>query len=99
VLGDDDRVYRQVALPREFGKVVAYLEDDTLKAQAFPLTQNLDRLEVLDLDEFRAYQVPVQTVADRTGINFGRSVIAAGGRSPQSAAGPRPLWSLDDIRW
>lgn len=99
VLADDDRVYRQVALPREFWKVVAYVEDGQLKAQAFLLTQNLDRLEVLDLDEFRAYQVPVQTLTERTGVDFGQAVTEAGGRAPQSAVGPRPLWSLDDIRW
>ena len=46
----DDRVFRGVKLPREFYKVIAFVEGGKLKARAFLLTQNLDQLEALDLD-------------------------------------------------
>ena len=58
VFQDDDRVYRGVQLPREYWKVIAFAEGGRLKARAFLLTQNLDQLEALELDEFRVFQPP-----------------------------------------
>lgn len=68
VLRDDDRVYRGVALPREFWKVIAWEEDGGLTARAFLLTQDLDPLESIDLGEFETYQVSLAEVAERTGV-------------------------------
>jgi endonuclease G len=105
VFRSDDREYRGVKIPREFFKVIAYMEDGRLEARAFLLTQNIEQLEVLDLDEFRVYQVTLQEVEKRTQVRFPRALKAAdsfteplrsGLESPQERA---PLRSLADIRW
>jgi hypothetical protein len=43
VFTTDDRVFRNVALPREFWKVITFVEAGVLKTSAFLLTQNLDQ--------------------------------------------------------
>ena len=53
VFREDDREFRNVKLPREFWKVIVFVEDEKLKVKAFLLTQNLDELEAFDLDQFR----------------------------------------------
>ncbi|TWS18431.1 DNA/RNA non-specific endonuclease [Tsukamurella asaccharolytica] len=100
VFGDDDRTYRGVALPREFFKVVAFVGDGKLVARGFLLTQNLDRLEALELDEYRAYQVSLRTIEERTRLRFpddlhGGDTYAA----PESLTAHEPLASLGDIAW
>jgi hypothetical protein len=57
VFQDDDRVYRGTGFPREYWKILAFIEQGQLKSRAFLLTQNLDQLEALELDEFRVFQV------------------------------------------
>ncbi|MBT2368848.1 DNA/RNA non-specific endonuclease [Streptomyces sp. ISL-10] len=54
---EDDRFFRDVQIPREYWKVIAFSENGELKAKAFLLTQNLNQLEALELDEFRVFQV------------------------------------------
>ncbi|GAA1379918.1 DNA/RNA non-specific endonuclease [Luteococcus sanguinis] len=99
VFSDDDPVYREVALPKEFWKVVIFVEDDELKARAFLLTQKLDRLEILDLDEFGTYQVSVAELSKRTGLDFGDALVAAGALGAGALYAPRPIEALRDIRW
>ena len=74
VLDSNDPVYRTVQIPREFWKVICYVDDDTntLLHHAFLLTQaDLIRgLEALDLDEFKVFEVPIQEIADRIGFTF-----------------------------
>lgn len=99
VFGDADPVYRGVALPREFWKVVAYVDGDVLKARAFLLTQRLDRLESLDLDEFRTYQVTLADLTERTGVRFDDALTAAQDLEDVAAALHAPLDDVTDIRW
>ncbi len=99
VLADGDQVYRGVALPKEFWKVVIFVEHDTLKARAFLLTQSLDRLEILALDEFRAYQVRLDILTARTGIDFGDALSAAATLPQGIRVSREPLESVADIRW
>ncbi|MFC5290348.1 DNA/RNA non-specific endonuclease [Actinokineospora guangxiensis] len=101
VFGEDDRVYRGVAVPREFWKVIAYAVDGAPHAAAFVLTQNLDRLETLDLDEFAVYQVPVAAVGERTGLRFPAALTDAdtAPTGPEAAGPPRPLTGQADITW
>ncbi len=101
VFGADDRVYRGVAVPREFWKVIAHTTGGDLRAAAFVLTQNLNRLEALDLDEFAVYQVPVADVGERTGLRFPDSLAAADTMParPQTAGPPSPLSGQADISW
>lgn len=100
VFRDDDRVYRGTALPREYWKVLAFVEQGQLKCRAFVLTQNLDQLEALDLDEFRVFQVAVSEVEQRVNLRFGDVVRGADTFvAPESLAGREPLNSPADIVW
>ena len=75
-----DPLYRDIArIPREFWKIVAYTDaaDDQDKVRAFILTQsdlvkNLGP-EVLELDEFHWYQVPISRIEKETGVRFSKS--------------------------
>ena len=100
VLAADDRVYRGVGIPREYWKVLAFREDGVLRARAFLLTQALDHLQLLDLDEFRVYQVALPEIEARTGLRFPDALRAADlPVLPELAGGRRPLDGLADIRW
>jgi endonuclease G, mitochondrial len=101
VFGADDRVFRGVPIPREFWKVIAFVEAGTLKASAFLLTQNLDQLEALELDEFRVFQVSLADLEERTKVRFADPIRAADTLGVRvEAVGPQPpLESLSDIVW
>ncbi|MFL4477639.1 DNA/RNA non-specific endonuclease [Paeniglutamicibacter sp. ORCA_105] len=71
VLRRDDRVYRGVALPSEYWKLLVFREQGVVKARAFLLTQDLDSLRaVLALDQFRVYQVSMGELQARTQLQF-----------------------------
>ncbi len=100
VLAPDDRLYRGVRIPREFWKVLAFREAGALRARAFLLTQALDRLEALGLEEFRVFQVAVPEVEARTGLRFPDVLRAADTLVLPELAGERePLGSVADISW
>ncbi|SDD48157.1 DNA/RNA endonuclease G, NUC1 [Geodermatophilus telluris] len=100
VFAADDRSYRGVLLPREYWKVIAFREGGTLRARAFLLTQALDRFEVLELDEFRVFQVAVGELEARTGLVFPDVLRAADTLAlPEATADRAPLDRLADIRW
>ena len=100
VFGADDRAYRGVPLPREYWKVLAFREAGVLKARAFLLTQDLDRLEALELDEFRVFQVELPDIEARTGLRFPDVLRAADTLVLPELAGRRePLGGVGDIRW
>jgi endonuclease G len=105
IFHDDDRVFRGVRIPREFYKVLAFVEDGTLKARAFLLTQSLDQLELLDLKQFKVFQASLGEIEQRGGFTFPNNLKAADGfaelleGAPEAAAERAPLGSLDDIAW
>ncbi|WP_054048138.1 DNA/RNA non-specific endonuclease [Alloactinosynnema sp. L-07] len=101
VFGADDRVFRGVRIPREFWKIIAFVEAGTLKASAFLLTQNLNQLESLELDEFRVFQVGVAELEERTSVRFPDAVRTADSfRQVPEALGVRePLGTVSDIVW
>ncbi|WP_448639253.1 DNA/RNA non-specific endonuclease [Geodermatophilus sp. URMC 63] len=100
VLADDDRVYRGVRLPREYWKVIAFRTDGALRARAFLLTQALDQLPILELDEFRVFQVALPELESRTGLLFPDVLRAADTPVLPARTGERePLGSVADIRW
>ena len=105
VFRDDDRVFRDVKIPRGFFKVLAYIEDGKLQAKAFLLTQNLDELELLDLNEFKVFQVTLTEVEQRCGFLFpvnlkaGDSFAELLENVPEAMAERAPLRTLDDIVW
>ena len=100
VFQTDDRVYRGVKLPAEYWKVLAFRDGGRLKARAFLLTQNLDQLEALELDEFRVFQTSLHEIEERTGLRFPDVVREADTFAVPEALGQRePLGSIDDIQW
>ncbi|MDQ0955955.1 endonuclease G [Streptomyces phaeochromogenes] len=100
VFQDDARTFRGVKIPREFWKVITFAENGTLKAKAFLLTQNLNQLEALELDEFRTFQITLGELEDRTHLRFpadlhkGDTLLV-----PEAAADRTPLEQLGDIQW
>lgn len=105
VFHDDDREFRDVQIPREFWKLIVFVENGKLKAKAFVLTQNLDELEALELDEFRVFQVAVTEIESRCGLTFPAALRAADSvgerlaRRPEALRDRKPLGSQADIDW
>jgi endonuclease G len=100
IFQENDREYRGVRLPREFWKILAYMEQDTFKSSAFLLTQNINPFEALDLDEFRAFQVSTAELEQRTGLRFAGPLRGADSPAGLGPDGERaPLTGLADIRW
>jgi endonuclease G len=105
VFNDDDREFRGIKIPREFWKVIAFVEAGKLKAKAFLLTQSLDELEALDLDRFKVFQIALTEIEDRCGVTFSAALKAADSvserlaRRPEAVDDRRPLASLADIDW
>ncbi len=75
IFRDNDRVYREVKLPREYWKVVAMVREDNreLSATAYMLSQAsmLTDIEFV-FGQFRTYQVPLTQIEKLTGIRFGK---------------------------
>jgi endonuclease G len=73
VFKDTDFPYRDILVPRSFWKVIAYVEDGTLKAKAYVLTQDdLEaKLESLGLEQFKLYQVTLRDLGTLTGLDYG----------------------------
>lgn len=74
IFQQNDPRHRDVQIPREFWKLIAYrdTEDGRFKVKAFVLTQRdlLTNIEALELDEFRVFQVSLNTLRDETRLNF-----------------------------
>lgn len=100
VFREDDRHYRNVPLPREYWKVLAFTDHGELKCRGFLLTQNLNQLEALELDGFRVLQVTVSEIEERTGLRFPDELRTADTfTAPESLEGRKPLDSPANIRW
>jgi endonuclease G len=105
VFRPDDRQFRDVLIPREFWKVIAFVENGTLKAKGFLLTQNLNELEALELDEFRVFQVALSEIESRCGITFSAALTGSDtvgdrlARVTETARLRQPLGTLADIDW
>jgi endonuclease G, mitochondrial len=105
VFREDDREFRDVKLPKEFWKVIVFVEDKKLKAKGFLLTQNLDPLELLELDQFKVHQLGLTEIEERCGLTFSASLKAADSvgrrirRRPIALNQRKPLASLEDIDW
>jgi hypothetical protein len=50
--------------------MLVFRDRGDLKARAFLLTQNINQLEALELDEFRVFQVSVTELEQRTNLRF-----------------------------
>jgi endonuclease G len=105
VFKNDDREFKGVKIPREFFKVIVFVEGGKLKARAFLLTQNLNQLEALELNEFKVFQVKLTEVEQRCGIRFPANLKTADSfaekleLAAESIDERKPLSSTDDIMW
>lgn len=101
VFHTDDRVYRGVALPAEYWKVLVFQEQGVMKSRAFILTQNLEHMRgILMLDEFRVYQITVAELEERIQLCFPEIVQQTGVLSAIRSPGERqPLDGTGDIVW
>jgi DNA/RNA endonuclease G (NUC1) len=103
VLAGDDAMFHGVQLPKEFWKVVVMLRDDgNLSATAYLLSQE-DMIEGLEFvyGEFRTYQVSIELIEKKTGLNFGNlrdhdpagkhMILEAAARAPAEIHGPQDL--------
>ncbi len=105
VFRDDDRVFRQIRIPREFWKAIAFVEAGQLKCKGFLLTQNLNALESLDLDAFKVFEVALGEIEQRTGVRFPAVLKTADHFGEALAARPElfddrePIARIEDIAW
>lgn len=105
VFQDDDRAFRGVKIPREFWKVIAYVEGGDLKTAGFVLTQNLNQLEALDVSKFRVYQVALSEIEARCDLRFPSTLKSADAFAERLASRPEafaeraPLSSQANIAW
>lgn len=103
VFNDADRLYRGVAIPNAFWKVVAFMGDDGKpSATAYMIDQSgeLGRLNVL-FGRFRTYQRSVLQIERLTGIDFGALSDYDGFSNEERATGTRieaEIRQLGDIR-
>ena len=112
IFRDSDLVYRDVRIPRDFWKVVVYVDadDHKAKAQGFIVTQEdlLGQLEAIGLEEFRVYQVPIEEIESRTHLDLGDAKkIQVKAPEPErvrqraetrKAVGVREIRSFEDAR-
>lgn len=100
VFHTEDQHYRGYQIPVEYWKLILFTQGGQLKARAFLLTQDLDRLQVLmALDEFRVYQLTVAELEERTGLTFPAPVHEADDLQLAQSSIRHPLDAVSDIRW
>ena len=102
---DNDPEFRGVKLPREFWKVIVFVEGHKLKSKSFILVQDLSKLEAGELDRFEVFQVALSEIEERCGLIFPSALKAADllevdlDRRQKGNARRMPLSSLEDIDW
>lgn len=74
VLADDDLVYRDVKIPRNFWKVIVTVGGGGLNATGYLLSQEdliLTLEETFEYGAFRTFQVPISRIEALTSLSFG----------------------------
>ncbi|MCD0460688.1 DNA/RNA non-specific endonuclease [Roseiconus lacunae] len=77
IFQDTDKTYRDVKIPEDFWKLVAFhdADDDEFKVAAYIISQKeLVFTEARELDRFHLYQVSLAQLTKRTGLKFGEIV-------------------------
>lgn len=74
------------------------MENGELEEQGFLLRQHLDQIEVLDLDEFRLFQVPLAEIEQRARLRFPQALRDADLQVATEAI-TEPLDSVAAIHW
>jgi len=102
VFRDDDPVYRGIAIPLAFWKVVAFIHDDGRpSASAYLIEQDvdLDRVSIL-FGPFKTYQRSVASIAAMTRLDFGDLPVRDGFSNEERALGQsiaRTIRTASDI--
>ncbi len=105
VFHEDDQIYRNTKLPREFWKVIMFVENQKLKAKGFLLTQNLDELEALELDDFKVFQVALSEIETRCGLLFDEVIKSADSFGQKLSSKKiliqqrNPIEHIEDLDW
>jgi endonuclease G len=87
----DDPVYRGVAIPLAYWKVIAFVHDDgTPSATAYMIDHDVDlgRVELI-FGPYRTYQRSVAAVERATGLDFGALALRDGFSNEEAATGAR----------
>jgi endonuclease G len=89
------RVNRSCSSP-----ILAFIEQGQFKSRAFLLTQNLNQLEALELDEFRVFQVAVTEIEERAHVRFANALrVSDTFAVPEAIEDRQPLDDPADIQW
>jgi endonuclease G len=100
VFNDDDKSYRGIKVPREFYKILFYKVEGQLKVKAFLLTQNLNRIEVLDLEEFKVYEISLDELEERCHFKFKPELKSSTRESAlESIQERKPIIRIDEVNW
>ncbi len=72
VFGAADTPYRNIHIPQEFWKIVAWRSDGELKASGYLLSQSdmMDNLEAFSFGQYRTYQLAIADIEERTKLTF-----------------------------
>ena len=103
VFRDDDPVYRGVAIPLAYWKVVAFVHDDGRpSATAYMIEQEVD-VDAMSLlfGAFRTYQRSIRSIAALTGLDFGTLADVDGFSNEERATGAtvrQRITGPEDIR-
>ncbi|WP_347753687.1 DNA/RNA non-specific endonuclease [Agrococcus sp. ProA11] len=100
VLAETDPWYRDlVQVPRDHWKIVVYRAGESLRSKAFLLTQDLDGLRSAYLDEFETFELRLDELAERTGLDLSGIPQAETDATTPRQTRPLPIRTLADIRW
>jgi endonuclease G len=92
ILGPDDVPYADALVPRDFWKVVGYVEKGTLKAKGYIVTQeNLDGGISLGLEEYAVYQHRIAELGEKLGLDLGALVAADTAPPSEPGLAPTPV--------
>jgi len=100
IFQESDREYRGVQIPREFFKVIIYEIEGALKSKSFVLTQNINRIEVLDLDEFKTYEIALYELEKKCRFKLDDKLYSTQIENQLEVLEERkPIKSTDEIVW
>jgi endonuclease G len=104
-----DPTFGGVAIPKLYFKLIAYREDDALRAKAFVVSQEdmldtVDRLHAVEAStlsdkELSLYQVRIKDLEELTGLKFGIPAAADTPHAEELAQldGGRPIYEEDEL--
>ncbi len=98
LFNENDPIYRGVKIPKEYWKVICYVNEDTqqLEHHCFILTQSdlITDLERLDFDEFKLFKVSASSIAEKSSFEIADLYSLT---SIESIEEPKEILSINDI--